>query len=177
MTPYGSIYVAVNQLNNKCYVGQTTRTVEKRWRAHIKSGSTTYFTRELRRVGAKVFSVSTIAEAQNKEQLDQLEKLWIITLNSMDSTHGYNTRMGGAHGTFSDEIKAQLRLTALGRKHTPETKEKLRVAGLGRKHTLGELAKMRASNLGKRHTEETKQKIRVHLTGNSNAAGSREALC
>lgn len=33
----GYIYKITNQINNKVYIGQTSRTIEKRWKDHQKS--------------------------------------------------------------------------------------------------------------------------------------------
>lgn len=36
----GIIYLIKNKLNNKCYVGQTIRTIKKRWKEHCDSNRT-----------------------------------------------------------------------------------------------------------------------------------------
>lgn len=139
MNEFGVIYVAVNKANGKAYVGQTTRTVNRRWGQHlsqVRKGFKDHFHNALRCHGSDSFHVSTVAVAQSKEQLDQLEKLWIVALRVLDRKYGYNDKGGGSNGSPTAETRAKISKALMGRPGTPHTaegREKLRQAHLGKK--------------------------------------------
>lgn len=104
----GYIYKITNNINNKIYIGQTIRSLEKRWKEHIfKSKSGTHMNlplaRAIRKYGAENFTISLVEEVAD-EELNDKEKYYI---NYYDSYHtGYNATLGGDGGiahTISDE--------------------------------------------------------------------------
>ena len=104
----GYIYKITNNINNKIYIGQTIRSLEKRWKEHIfksKSGDhmNLPLARAIRKYGAENFTISLIEEVAD-EELNDREKYYI---NYYDSYHtGYNATLGGDGGiahTISDE--------------------------------------------------------------------------
>jgi len=90
----GVIYKVENTLNNKVYIGKTTRNIEIRWKEHLACSATkdNKFYRALRKYPPSVFKLSIIEKASNDE-LNNLETYWI---NQYDSfRNGYNSTMGG----------------------------------------------------------------------------------
>lgn len=93
----GYIYVITNQINNKQYVGQTTKSIEERFQEHIycsKSdrlkGRPLYSA--IRKYGADNFNIALLEECQNDE-LNEKEVIWIDRLNTY--RNGYNATIGG----------------------------------------------------------------------------------
>lgn len=128
------IYLITNAVNEKVYVGQTSRGLPRRWQTHrnaCQKGNRTRLYYSMRHHGYECFSMSLLAEVPTRAEADQLEKLWILTLGSTDPKVGYNMTFGGDGGS-----------TTHGRTHRPESIEK-----------------MRASALGRVMTKETKQKL------------------
>lgn len=97
------IYIAINKVNGKVYIGQTTKTVEERKQKHfqiarseIKGGKvSTYFHDAIRKYGEGAFKFIQIDEASSIEELNEKEKFWIDVFQSTNSEIGYNTDLGG----------------------------------------------------------------------------------
>lgn len=96
------IYGIVNTINEKWYVGQTTRSVDYRYRQHICSSknpnSNEYdfpFGRALRKYGEDSFELHILEEVQNAKDLDKKERKWIKIKRSFIRDNGYNCTSGG----------------------------------------------------------------------------------
>ena len=102
------IYTITNVINGKMYVGQTTRTLEKRIRDHINSanrGETYPLYQAIREYGWESFSVNVIAYAETKEILDDLEEYYIKKFNTI--ADGYNQALGGSRNVMESETVAR----------------------------------------------------------------------
>ena len=160
------IYKITNLLNGMIYVGQTTRTVEERFKAHTKADS--YIGRAIRKYGVENFSIEILEQCETLEQLNKREIFWIAYFNCK-KPNGYNLTDGGDGST--------------GWTPTEETREKIRAAVTGTKHTAEARAKMSAANsgekngfFGKHHTEETKKKLSLANTGRKHTAEARAKM-
>lgn len=91
------IYKITNKINNKIYIGQTTKTISLRWKRHymdaLKNRTNTKFAKAIRKYGKNNFIVEEIDTAKNKEELNQKEIYWINYYNSI--LKGYNSVDGG----------------------------------------------------------------------------------
>lgn len=94
----GYIYKVTNKINAKVYIGQTSRTIEERWREHITDAygrdkeSRFAFHRAILKYGKDAFLVEEIEECDSSE-LDARERYWI---EYYDAYHkGYNADFGG----------------------------------------------------------------------------------
>lgn len=93
----GYIYKITNVLNNKVYIGQTVKTVEKRFNQHKNNSNKEYFSqiilyKAFNKYGINNFKCETIEEVDNLK-LDEREKYWIEFYNSYFD--GYNSTLGG----------------------------------------------------------------------------------
>lgn len=93
----GYIYKITNTLNDKVYIGQTVKTVEKRFIQHKNNSNKSYFSqivlyKAFNKYGIENFKCETIEEVPN-ELLDEREKYWIEYYNSY--FEGYNSTLGG----------------------------------------------------------------------------------
>ena len=123
------IYKITNQLNQKCYIGQTIRTLEERWKRHqndaLNNVLNTHFARAIRYYGPENFSLEIIDTATTQEELTKKESYWIKYYNSIEN--GYNetdaeNKSGG--NTYKsktleemEEIKEKIRQSKLGGKN------------------------------------------------------------
>lgn len=91
----GYIYKITNTINNKVYIGQTTQTVETRWKQHQRSSLTKKYALyyAMRKYGIDNFKIETLEQCDNKE-LDEKEIEWIAFYNSYRD--GYNMTLGGS---------------------------------------------------------------------------------
>lgn len=95
----GFIYKITNTLNNKIYIGKTERTVEARWKEHLKNinkyKDTLPLYKAMYKYGKENFSVEAIEECTSDE-LDDHEIYWIAYYESYGK--GYNCTGGGEGG-------------------------------------------------------------------------------
>jgi len=97
---YGIIYCALNTVNNKRYIGQTIRDLNKRKKEHnsqANNGSKFAFHLAINKYGTDAFEWSTIDVAENQEELDEKELYWIDFYDCY-KTGGYNMSVGGQFG-------------------------------------------------------------------------------
>lgn len=123
------IYKITNKINNKIYIGQTIKSIEKRFRQHIsvaKQGRQNRLAKAIRKYGPENFYIEIIDTATTKEELNQKELNWMYYYNSLDPKNGYNeTDFPGTGGntyqfkteTELDEIKEKVRITKIGEKN------------------------------------------------------------
>lgn len=93
----GYIYKIENTINNKVYIGQTVKTLEKRFSQHKNNYDKPYFSQlclyqAFKKYGIENFTFLQIEEVENS-QLDEREKYWIEYYNSFKD--GYNSTLGG----------------------------------------------------------------------------------
>lgn len=91
----GLIYKVTNDINDKVYIGKTTRTLEIRWKDHQKDSSTTdnKFYYAIRKYGISHFTPITIEDNIPENELNNREIYWINFYNSYKN--GYNSTVGG----------------------------------------------------------------------------------
>lgn len=88
------IYLIINKVNGKRYIGKTTKTLEERWYRHIKDaeyGSDTFFHRAIRKHGAHNFSIEFLAEGLEEEEVKMIKAF----------NPEYNMTQGGDGGDTS----------------------------------------------------------------------------
>lgn len=93
----GYIYKITNKINNKIYIGQTIKTVEKRFTQHKNNANKPYFSqiilyKAMNKYGIQNFTCEQLEEVEN-DKLDEREKYWIQYYNSYHD--GYNSTLGG----------------------------------------------------------------------------------
>jgi group I intron endonuclease len=119
------IYLIQNLINNKQYVGQTTRSVSRRWsdhKARAKAGSLLPIHCAIRKYGTTNFSIVPIWIADSLQELNEMEKRFICALGTQCPT-GYNRTDGG--------------VGSIGYKHTPEALNKMSRVHLGNTYRRG----------------------------------------
>lgn len=90
---HGLVYVVMNHINGKVYVGQTTQRLSNRWAQHKHSvvrGSKTPFHLALKKYGLDNFSVCEVTSANDQAGLDAQEDAWMDKLQSRNKSKGYN---------------------------------------------------------------------------------------
>ena len=171
MEVYGVVYLLVDGTNDFEYVGQTTQTVEERFKQHAKDDY--YIGRAIRAHGAENFDTAILKECASKEELDLWEKHFIKSRNTK-APNGYNLTDGG-EGIVglerSPEHCAKLSASKKGKPlsldhckkiamalsgvpKSPEHVAKVATANTGKKRTLEQRAKISAGNTGKKRTPE-----------------------
>ena len=160
----GLIYLISNNINNKCYVGQTTQKLEKRWKGHITDSrrNKTLFSRAIKKHGAKNFMITIIKTVNSMKELNELEAFFIKKFNTLKPS-GYNLDSGGGnfwrHSSVGKKIsEAKKGQTIAWNKNIPcskETKQKISDSNKGRVSPMK----------GVKMSKETKKKLSITKKG------------
>lgn len=149
------VYMHINKINGKRYIGQTMN-LKNRWRPNgYGYKSSPHFYNAIKKYGWDNFDHYIIQKNLTKEEADKLEDLNIVAYNTMNNKFGYNTRRGGNKGTFSEYSKQKLSKAQMGHIVTQETREKLSKINKGR-------------FIGRPISEEQKKKISIANSGSKN---------
>lgn len=191
------IYKVTNLINGKCYIGQTSRKLEVRWKAHLGSSHCTALHNAILKYGKDSFMVEQIDSAETQEELNEKEIYWIKFYNSL-SPNGYNLSIGGnicgmvgAH--HSAESKRKISESNKGRKMPDHVKQKISIVNKGNKNASGKRTEEQRKRISdatkaamnrkevkeKLHSpvsEKTKQKISNSLTGKKLTSDHRKAI-
>ena len=133
----GTIY-CVTGPNGKRYIGQTRRSVNKRWKEHLRcQGSCILLESAIAKYGSSSFTFEVLLEI-NDQFLNEYECKFIDMFDTLEP-NGYNIMSGGVQQS----------------EHSIESRERMRQAKLGPKN----------HNFGKSRTEETKRKISEAKSG------------
>lgn len=143
MTIY-HLYCITNLVNNKKYIGQTTReNPMDRWAEHEKEvkstskRSNTILYNAMRKHGVSNFTFEPIACCLDVDSLNKTEELLIKQHKSHISEGGYNIRWGGKNKIISEYTRKKISKSNTGkrtgknnhfygRKHSEETKQLIR---------------------------------------------------
>lgn len=164
------VYVHINKINGKKYVGQTGQKPEKRWNNGNGYKDNIYFTNAIKKYGWDGFEHEIIASNLTKDEADNFEKLLIKELDTMNLSKGYNLQSGGSHGQPSELSRENIRKAAQKRNENEEWHRKQSESHIGLQ--VGENNGM----YGKKHSEESKQKMREASTGKHPSEKTREKM-
>lgn len=92
------VYKITNIITNEMYVGQTKKTAEERWKAHLEdifwnSKLKTNFAEAVRKYGKENFKIEVLEVCSSEVELLEKEQYWIKKLDSINK--GYNMTPGG----------------------------------------------------------------------------------
>ena len=150
----GFVYLIRNRVNGKGYVGQTVKSVKKRFAEHLRSaanGSEYAIHCAIRKHGAHNFEVETVV-ACDSGLLNALEEYCVAFYGTRAAIgHGYNMTDGGK--------------STSGWSPSAATREKMSKSLTGRKHSPERIAKAKASRAGQTHSAETRAKISASSKG------------
>lgn len=99
----GYIYKITNNINGKCYIGKTERTINIRWSEHIRLSRLKLdlpLYRAFSKYGIDNFSIEEIEQCDS-DKIDEREIYWIDYFNSYRK--GYNCTAGGEGGIKTHE--------------------------------------------------------------------------
>jgi group I intron endonuclease len=173
------IYKITNKINNKIYIGFTSKTLEERFKEHVHKSNKntenkTYFHKAIKKYGKENFIIEVLDTSNDGDYcLNVLEPYYINLYNSRDNNIGYNIGVGGEGGDnysnnpnkeiISDKISKKL-------KHYYEHHEhKLK----GRKLSKDHIQKIKDSDVSQRlkikfNTDEYKNMFRELNLGEKN---------
>lgn len=145
----GKIYIIRNDVNDKVYIGQTKRSIEKRFQEHTtltEAKRSLVFARAIQKYGADKFHVELLQDGlTSTEALDAAEIRYIKEFGSI-APNGYNVTDGGlghdplvVDETLVLDYLSGLSIRAVAEKHGCS-------ASKVKKHVLASGNKMRTNN-------------------------------
>ena len=148
----GWIYLITYELDGKKYVGQTTRSVELRFKEHLHEESC--IGKAMKKYKIENFTWKILEECATAEQLNEREKFWIAKYDCK-FPKGYNMTDGG-NGLFGLTVKSKLKISLALKKPSqyPILDAELERKGVSR----AELA---------RHIAMKKEVLSIKMHGNS----------
>lgn len=109
------VYKITNLINSKIYIGQTTRTLKRRWNQHCnKNTGCCAIKNAIQKYGKENFVIESIEVCYSQQELDIKEKYWVNFYNSL-SPNGYNLKTGGEHAIYSLEARKKMSEIRKGR--------------------------------------------------------------
>jgi group I intron endonuclease len=171
------IYKVTNKINGKSYIGQTTKTLIQRKRAHYNAMryDNYYFHNALKKYNKEDFEWKIIEKCNSAEELNEMEFHYIKQYKSHKLENGYNISFGGSGGdNFTNNpnkefIRQKLidrwknkKHPWIGKKHTEETKRKISEKAKNRTfsdETIKKFSKIRKNMVGKKNPLSKKWKI------------------
>lgn len=160
----GVIYKITNKINSKSYIGQTIRTIEKRWKEHLKNKShCSALSSAIKKYGAENFEIKVLAICSSIEELNHRESYYIRLLNTLAPT-GYNLDTGGDGKIVSEETRKRMSRKGkdhpmFGKTHKKESLQQMSKSHKGRKHTKETGIKISKAHTGRKHTEKAKHNM------------------
>jgi group I intron endonuclease len=173
------VYCIKNIINNKEYIGLTTRTLKERWKQHIRESNreggwewNTPLGNAIKKYGKDSFEVFVLEECSSETEMKQKE-IWLIReRKSLASETGYNLTLGGDGRLgykLSEETKRKIGEGNFGKIMSDDARAKMSIAAKkrcvgkpspmdGKKHTDDSLKKISESSKGRVFSEESRRK-------------------
>lgn len=121
------VYIHVNKINNKKYIGITNQEPERRWRKNGEGyKAQKHFYNAIKKYGWDNFEHKILFTNLTLEEANAIEKCYIKNMDLMNRNKGYNDKEGGDCAKPSDDLRKKLSETHKGFKVSEATKEKLR---------------------------------------------------
>jgi len=141
------VYMAINKVNDFCYIGKTVQDIERRKIAHISKAtnkkSNTYFHRSIYKYGKDSFDW-IVLESVGITEVNDAEKFWISYFKSIGADL-YNLTNGGDGGDHRT-----------GKTNSVETRLKISQSQLGSKNHM----------YGKVYTDQERLNLSMKLKNN-----------
>ena len=155
------VYMHINKINHKIYIGQTGQKPEYRWNRGNGYKECTHFYNAIQKYGWDGFEHIIFADRLTIDEANHMEELLIALYNTTNSDNGYNLQSGGKNNICSEETKEKMRIShkgllvgeknpMFGRRYTDEE----------RRIKSEQMSGPKNPNYGKSLTEERKQILR-----------------
>jgi group I intron endonuclease len=113
-TNTNTIYLIINKIGQKPYVGQTWMTIENRWRTHFYLNSGCIKLKNaLEKYGKDKFTIEIIAQCSDQQIANYLEDFYIEEYDSIKN--GYNIKSGGSNGKHSVATRQKMSKSHIGK--------------------------------------------------------------
>jgi group I intron endonuclease len=147
------IYCAINKINGKKYVGQSTLTLDERRKSHLHDCKYKdyVFGRAINKYGIDAFEWEILYTCSSIDEMIEKEKQFIALYDLYNSGKGYNASPGGEFQTQErrKSISESLSKSLMGHKLSEETKRKISRSRMGQKRSVESRLKQGLTNHGR----------------------------
>lgn len=95
-TKYGFIYLTINKINGKMYIGQKKYDKKKEYRSYLGSGKILQYA--IKKYGRENFNKIILYNTKDRSESNEKEKYYIKLFNAVNSENFYNIGKGGDGG-------------------------------------------------------------------------------
>ena len=179
---YNCIYMYINKINGKRYIGQTNDFVRRHMEHKKPSTNEQPIDMAFNKYGADNFDIVILAENLTEEQMNEYEKFFIKRYNTLViNDKGYNIKDGGQKENWmkyaSEDKKEAFKQKCRERRGEKHPRYGMKVSEETKQKQSNSMKKYfenggKNSFEGKHHTEETKQKISETLKQNGSSKGA-----
>jgi len=190
---FGFIYKIQNKINNKLYIGQTTRNIQKRIYEYksafnLKNHNNPHLYNSFNKYGWDNFEFTIIDTAQTMVELNSKEINYIKLYNSNNKQFGYNIELGGCNAIPNEETRQKMSYSHSGIKQSDSwINKRISKAGTNEAKKYGKIKtddeKLELSLKspkyweGKVRDEETKRKISETKKINGFSEKQKQVIC
>jgi group I intron endonuclease len=164
-----TVYIHINKINNKKYIGITSQTVYERWRTNGTGYKSQVFYNAIKKYGWENFEHTILYEQLSKKEAENKEIELIAKYKSNNKKYGYNIDNGGnCTGTLSEETKRKISEAQKGKVVSEETRKNISIGRTGIKCsplTEDHKRKISESNQGQIRPDSVKHNISKALVG------------
>lgn len=146
---YGYIYITINLINGKRYIGKNKSDNEK----NNYLGSGKILKKSINKYGKENFKKEILIKCNTLEELNEYEKYFIKKYNAINRSDFYNIAEGGTGGRTWQNYSEKEKEKSLKKYKGKNSK----LYGIPRSEKTKE--KIRLGNLGKKRSEETRRRI------------------
>lgn len=153
------IYKITNNIEGKSYIGQTSRSIEKRFEEHCNTPGKTMY-EIIKKYGKENFTIEILDDsATSYEELDLLEKKYIVEFNTIHP-NGYNSKNGGGARHYqTEETKSRMSISKKGKYKGSDN------PFYGKTHSDEQKQKWSNERKGRVLSDEWKKKMSENHTG------------
>lgn len=179
----GYIYMIINKVNNKKYIGKRKWSCINTISEDKYMGSGIVLKQAIKKYGIDNFEKTILCLCDTEEELNSKEIEFILSYNATESDEFYNIHAGGSGGNtragYSEEqmdaFKLKMKTARVGYKHSDETKRKIKQATLTRENPMkqekyrnmfSEMHKGEKNPMyGRRMSDEQKERLKQSHNG------------
>lgn len=122
------VYMHINKINGKKYIGQTCQNPKTRWANGLGYVESPRFWNAIQKYGWDSFEHIIVKRNLTIEEANLLEEELIEKFNTTSDKYGYNLQSGGMNKLHSEESKRKISESNKGKSQTEEAKRKMSVA-------------------------------------------------